>query len=296
MKTETIIGLQDKALRRRLTHGLRPDCPAELVHCRYTPKEGVVLHMHFSVEVAVLLEGSIDRIFGNTTIRCRPGDVWFCGMWEPHGYRVVKEPCRAVAFLATPQMLYGMHFPEAPRFNAYAPFLAPPGQRPKITDNNRADILAIAQRAMHMPHDDTPYYRLWCRLYLLELLALLCEGWEVPSVPGAISGRDDLVISKALQQIFSVKQYIKEADVAAMCGINRTTFSRLFKRWMGVTFVDFALRYRLSLVAELLKTSDSPMKSLAVEHGFVDASHLCKSFMKYYGCSPSEYRAANRAD
>ena len=42
--------------------------------------------------------------------------------------------------------------------------------------------------------------------------------------------------------------------------------------------------------ANALASTDLPVKEIANEWGFTDQSHMHRLFLKYYSCSPNEYR------
>ena len=68
-------------------------------------------------------------------------------------------------------------------------------------------------------------------------------------------------------------------------------FHRIFKAVTGETLQQFINRLRIEKVASiLLRVKTIPMKELAMEFGFSSGSSLSRSFKKFYGISPSEFR------
>ena len=72
--------------------------------------------------------------------------------------------------------------------------------------------------------------------------------------------------------------------------MSQRTFDRAFPKAMGVTFAEFAMRYRLHGAAEDLLSSGDPLKRIAARWGFTDASHLLHRFVALFGCTPNGYR------
>ena len=54
------------------------------------------------------------------------GQVWFCGMWESHGWQVVSKRCSYLSMSLLPRVLLETRFSEAPTLDWIAPFTAPP--------------------------------------------------------------------------------------------------------------------------------------------------------------------------
>jgi transcriptional regulator GlxA family with amidase domain len=83
-------------------------------------------------------------------------------------------------------------------------------------------------------------------------------------------------------------------EAAEACGLGRAQFSIVFREVVGLSFGRFSRRLRLGVVAQLLLGTDRPVAAIAAETGFVDASHLHRTFVKHYGCTPNAYRLEHR--
>jgi YesN/AraC family two-component response regulator len=68
------------------------------------------------------------------------------------------------------------------------------------------------------------------------------------------------------------------------------TMSRLLKKQFDIGFVDYINGKRLELAKQLLKTTEIPVREIAIEVGFSDANYFSRIFKKYTGVSPSKYR------
>lgn len=79
-------------------------------------------------------------------------------------------------------------------------------------------------------------------------------------------------------------------DVAGLCGMNATQFSRAFKRQHGQTFREFLLQYRIHKSFDLLKNPHVDVTDVALSVGFNDPSHFTRMFQRYAGVTPSRYR------
>ena len=78
--------------------------------------------------------------------------------------------------------------------------------------------------------------------------------------------------------------------LADSAGMSRSAFAQRFKEAFGRSPMDFLKELRLQRAAQMLKTSDRPIKSIADRVGFDSRSHFSRSFSEYYGSSPAEYR------
>jgi len=100
-------------------------------------------------------------------------------------------------------------------------------------------------------------------------------------------------IGRAVEFVFNRWGITTAEDAAKHSGISRSRFDAVFQKTMGLSFARFALRYRLSGAAMQLLQGDDPMKTIAADWGFTDASHFNRAFCAHYGCTPGAYREEN---
>lgn len=99
----------------------------------------------------------------------------------------------------------------------------------------------------------------------------------------------------SINQVF---EYIDEhltADlslevVAGIALISPYHFHRIFKFVTGETLNKYVSRKRREQAAAALLHSDLSMTEIALKYGFNDPSSFTRSFRKYYGCSPSNFK------
>lgn len=86
------------------------------------------------------------------------------------------------------------------------------------------------------------------------------------------------------------EQEISLEDAANTMGLNKEYFCRLFKKNMGVSFLQYVYQVRANAVCRELETTDDPIGQIAERHGFRDPKMLNHYFREIYGCTPSEKR------
>jgi AraC-like DNA-binding protein len=85
-------------------------------------------------------------------------------------------------------------------------------------------------------------------------------------------------------------QKIRQAALAADCGMSTSAFSRAFKAEYGMTFRDYLMRFRISQACHLLRLGQHSATSAGLAVGFEDASHFARAFRKMMGVSPLVYK------
>jgi ligand-binding sensor protein/AraC-like DNA-binding protein len=81
-------------------------------------------------------------------------------------------------------------------------------------------------------------------------------------------------------------------EMARLCHVSPSYFSRLFHRETGETYSAFLIRKRVEWGKALLLNGDMKIAQIAEESGFSDAGHFIRSFKKYEGVTPSLFRSA----
>jgi transcriptional regulator GlxA family with amidase domain len=84
-------------------------------------------------------------------------------------------------------------------------------------------------------------------------------------------------------------KHLKLSDIARISCMSVSTFERIFKKEIGVTFITYVNRLRISKAINLLK-EDMSMNEIAVTCGFTSQSHFCRVFKNITGISPREYK------
>ena len=78
--------------------------------------------------------------------------------------------------------------------------------------------------------------------------------------------------------------------IAAALFMSRTHLSRKFKEETGETLTDFILKEKTEEAKRLLRYTDKTSAAVSAYLGFSSQGHFSRTFKKYAGCRPKEYR------
>ena len=246
--------------------------------------------MHCELEVGVVLSGRVRRLYQETSLDLGPGQVWFCGTGEPHGWQVTQAPGARLVFMIWPPLLANSFYSECPRFPWMAPFSLPVDQRPQPKGARRDTVLALARRIGQGTDGSDATRALWLRLLTMELLLVLLEAHPCPAAVPAPGPEAYHRITPALKMAFDARRFVTNDEAAKACGLSQGRFVRLFQHLMGVSFAKLSLRHRLRGAAQELREGDAPLKTIAREWGFTDKTHLGRVFKLHYGRTPGSFR------
>lgn len=78
--------------------------------------------------------------------------------------------------------------------------------------------------------------------------------------------------------------------------VNRSYLSNLFRREVGMTITDYVTDRRIRMAADLLLTTQAPIKNVAKQVGIMDVHYFSRLFKRKMGSPPSQYRSRGIQD
>lgn len=161
------------------------------------------------------------------------------------------------------------------------------------------DDFSYAQQALRYGVKDyilKPYSKNSIIEPLSKLIVKLKEDFTHRNPPN--NGVEDLSNSSENQIIENAKRYIEENlskdisldEIGRVAGFHPTHFSQLFKTCTGKTFVQYKSETRMKKAMELLCKHDKSVTDVTLEVGYNDITHFIRTFKKYTGMTPTEFR------
>lgn len=83
---------------------------------------------------------------------------------------------------------------------------------------------------------------------------------------------------------------ITVSDITEKFYISRTTLSKMFRDSVGDSFLTYLNKLRVTMASASLRDTLLPINEIMFRVGFTDTVHFFRTFKKYTGLTPSEYR------
>lgn len=83
---------------------------------------------------------------------------------------------------------------------------------------------------------------------------------------------------------------LNQTELARELHMSNSNFSKLFKQYTGMNFVDFITEKRINKAKELLTYTNLKTSEIAQKTGYVESRYFNQLFKKKVGCSPREFR------
>jgi len=254
--------------------------------------------MHFPCEMGVVIKGKYRRRYQRSSNLLKPGEVWWCGMWEPHGGYGIEEETEVIVIVMLPEFLISAGI--SSDVSILLPFFKEGlrlGLQPE-TAKERAFNIELALKIYEEVESNKPGWQTAIRLDLLRMNHQLLRKLPSPSLQqsGELSAATDF------QRLLPSFEYIRSnlpsamtmEEVAKSAHMSRSCFASVFRRTVGKTFAKYVLEIRLEHARRDLLLNDDKIEVVAQRWGFVDAPHLTHHFVRQFGQTPGVYRERRR--
>jgi transcriptional regulator GlxA family with amidase domain len=75
-----------------------------------------------------------------------------------------------------------------------------------------------------------------------------------------------------------------------MCGYTPEHFSRVFKKYTGLTPMEYIWEAKIRKAKQLLLKTDKQIETICWESGFANRTHFFRKFYEADGMTPLQYR------
>ena len=125
-----------------------------------------------------------------------------------------------------------------------------------------------------------------------RVFAALAAGRRSPAAP---TGREARRGVEAIRFVESdAARPVQLQDLAAIAGMSKYHFLRVFRRLTGVTPHQYLISARMRRAALDLASSSQPVIAIALDSGFGDLSTFNKRFRATFGLTPTQYRVSRQ--
>lgn len=246
-------------------------------------------HWHDDIEFVIIVRGSMTYSVNEESIKLIPDEGILVNSRQMHfGYSDTQEECEFIYILLHPMALcltpdMERHFVTPVLQNSGIPFIHL-SQEPWHQD------IAMGIRKIYSLQSSSSA-PLKIQSIFTWMWALIYENMPDIDRTKQMQCHNLSILKKMIsfiQQHFNEK--ITLGQIASSGGIGQSKCCKLFDSYIHQTPNAYLTAYRLHKSTELLHMTDLNITEIAYETGFSGASYYAKTFRKYFGISPLEYR------
>jgi len=161
--------------------------------------------------------------------------------------------------------------------------------QPTIQVGNNPQLLVLFEEALEaVEHGYTPSQLSYAAGILTHLLAATVLHYRdhPHEQPGAHQ--------RIAQTIAYMKQHLHQPlaldTLASVAGFGKSQYAALFKQQTGYAPIDYFIRLKMHRACQLLDTTSSSVKAIALSVGYDDPLYFSRAFRQVNGTSPQAYR------
>lgn len=248
-----------------------------IFHYDYVKEDVMQPHWHPNIEILYASSGEGSCIINNEEYEMKKGDIIIVNSNSKH---MVKTESQVNYYC----LITDSYFCEQNDI-----FTEQLEYMPHVTDNNAAELFDDIINAFSSELD---FKEAEIKIAVLKLILYLSRNYTSKEEKrlSKISAADEN-IKIAMGYIKShYNQKLTLEKVAYEAGLSKYYFLREFKTITKMTFVEYINSVRCENAKKLLLKNMYTIHEIAVKCGFENDSYFSKTFRKYEGCLPSEFK------
>jgi len=150
----------------------------------------------------------------------------------------------------------------------------------RLAAEQLADSAGSAAMVVHLTH-----------IMLLQMLRAYVDGGDGEPLTGWLAALSDAQIGAALGMMHAEpKRRWILPELAGEVAMSRSAFALRFKTLVGISPLDYLLRWRMRLAGRALATSKASVSLIGLAYGYESESAFSNAFKRVMGRPPREYR------
>lgn len=253
-----------------------------------------IWHFHVEFELVVIIQSSGMRFVGDNIEKFDVGDIVLIGKNVPHMWlnddkyfeKDSSLEAEAISVHFKKDFL-GPDFLNVPEMQPISNLLHRAEQGVKFLN---ADENVINELKLLVNLDPTAQI-----IKIIEILSLLSKHkeYQLLSSSGFLNSfhkTENRRLDKIYEYVFeNFNSPIGSGDVAKIVGMNKSAFSRFFKKTHRKPFTKYLNEIRIGYACKLLLENNESITSIAFLSGFNNISNFNRQFKMIKGKSPSSY-------
>ncbi|WP_100408128.1 AraC family transcriptional regulator [Bacillus solitudinis] len=151
---------------------------------------------------------------------------------------------------------------------------------------NSAHIINLLEQILHLRKRRGAIVAMKRKLLFWELLLMIIQDFRSQNLTGNTTNAIDRTVDYLTSHY---QEAITLENLAQMAGMSVSHYSRLFKKFIGYSPMDYLRHLRMDRAKELIVFSDSRLKEISQSVGYQDEFFFSRTFKKVVGVSPTEF-------
>lgn len=248
-------------------------------------------HWHDELEIFVLLSGQVEVATGDVSCIINAGEGCFINGSVLHTFRALsQEKCHYHSFVFESSIVAG-----APGSIFDTRYMKPFIEKGRsLVHMKRVEgtdtFFQEFDRCFDACAGEDYAYEFVIRESLARMILCIARNMKAPEVSD-MPHLAEVRIKDMLGWIDrNLKDEITVSGIAGSANVCVRECQRIFSQYVHYRPMEYVQRRRITLAAELLRTTHRQVTDIALECGFSSVSYFIKQFKGVVGCTPAAYR------
>lgn len=253
------------------------------------------LHWHDEMEIVLVQKGSLEINIDLEIFQVHEGDMIIIKPGTLHGFKQLEQYGAVYHTILFQMSILSNNVSDACAMKYFNPFLENRYAYPKVIsgcDEGGEQIRECLEGLIQSYKNKNNFYELEIKSQLFHLFYLLFTyALEKKNIVSGV--RSDTIYNVKLILDYISEHYteaITIEELAEILHFSPQYFMRFFKKYTGMTCLDYINDYRLNTAAKLLLETSQTISEVAQKVGLGNVSYFNRLFKRKYEMTPREYR------
>ena len=253
------------------------------------------MHWHNEMEIVYIEEGEIDESIDLEDYHVKKGDIVIINPCVLHSFKQhenVRSKFRSIIFDLS---LLTNNNTDACSIKYFTPYTEGHYIAPQIISPDTPGYSSVRDsitKLIDIYMNKNEFFEISLKSELYNLFYILFKDhFRVESHETAIKDATTRNIKAILDYISeNYMNPITIDELSETVNLSKHYFMRFFKKYMGMTCIEYINDYRLNIAANLLLTTSIQITEVSADIGISNLSYFNRIFKKKYHVTPKEYR------
>ena len=253
------------------------------------------MHWHEEMEIVFVEKGEYEEFVDLEKYHVKQGDIILVNPCVLHSFRNIENKRTVFKSIIFNFSMLTNNNTDACAIKYFTPFLDNMYINPVVisADSPHYDqLVSSVKQLIYLYNHKSEFYEIEIKSELYHLFYILFRYFLIPET------HDSVMKDNTTRNIKTILDYIDQnymkpitiEELAASVDLSKHYFMRFFKKYIGMTCIEYINDYRLNVATNLLLTTGMQITEVAQSIGITNLSYFNRIFKKKYNMTPKEYR------
>lgn len=256
----------------------------------------VPLHWHEQIEITYLEKGLAEINVDLISHVAEEGNIFIIKPFSLHSMKSFPSTYMKWNTIVFNLNMLNSALTDGCLIKYFAPILNNKHELPiKLDANSKGynQILSIIKDIIECYTSKLEAYELELKSLLFHFFSLLYKfdlvvtNTKAQILPEDVTSKIRFIINYITE---NYKEPLSIANLSELCGFSEYHFMKFFKKYIGMTCIEYINNYRLEEASKLLNITAKSIMDISLEVGFNSVSYFNKLFKLKYNLTPKKFR------